>query len=172
MQMFHFCRQNVFHVVAVFGLVTGLGLTEKVSQANEPFAVQQFRSVVEDKADMVLFFAHPSVTRTGLDYCGMDHLTNGYKATYRFKFDSPFTGEPCYSELRFYLNADGGLDFVTNGDRNCLWAPLAGSNLVIKAVRKAIQEDPELQNNRELVRAVESADSKTACEAMLRMLQN
>ena len=133
---------------------------------DDPVEVRRVRKMVENEKQVILFFAHPTVSFQSLRYDGFRPLKDGFTVTYTFNWEG--TSGEGYSELIFVCDRNGKLDFIRPGDTSAVFfKPFVASNLVVTLLKDELRNEPRLQDDREVMRLLEK-DAKAVLESYLR----
>lgn len=133
----------------------------------EPPEVRRARQLFESEKETILFFAHPTATFRSASFDGYRALRDGYSITYTFNWTGLDDADG-YSELIFECDSNGKLDFIRAGDSSAFFfKPFRASNTVVHLLKRELQKDPKLQQDRALMRLLDK-DSKAILETYLR----
>jgi hypothetical protein len=158
-------RVRYFRLAVGLTIYAILATTVTVAQA-ESREEEAAKELIEAEKELILFFAHPTAEYRSVRCSGTKSLTDGFTLSYTFSWHSPISDKGHHTDLTFYFDANGKCDFIQPGSTSSLFPPFSGSNLVVKVIKTELQKDPDLQNDRQLMKLLQK-DSKAILESYL-----
>ena len=152
---------------ATFAILTLVSATRVASAQQESAEIRRAQKLVDAEKETILFFAHPTATYQSIRFDGSKQLRDGFSLSYTFNWHSDVSDKDHYTELAFYCDRNGKLDFIQAGSTSSLFKPFFGSNTVVSLIKREMQKDVNLQNDRELMKLLQK-DSKEILETYLR----
>lgn len=121
----------------------------------------QAQATVKENAERILFFAHPTVTYSGVDYVGSYRMADGKNAIcMKFRFVS-FWGNDGWTKLYFVHGETGSIQDIRNAGTSGIIQPFFASNVAIAIFKEWIKDNEQLQKNPLIKDAIDRADAKS-----------